>query len=116
KLVLELPGRPAGIAEGHQDLLRPLASADRLEDVLGRGEADMVLHAQGGLPAARRRMQHETAVGLYRAAEISRRAGVFAVVQRELQALEQGLQRHVDGTVDDQAERALIVVLADVRE
>src|SRR5687768_595571 len=37
QLVLELPRRPAGVAQRHQDLLGPLAAPDRLEDVLGGG-------------------------------------------------------------------------------
>jgi len=46
ELVLELPGRPAGIAERHQHAPRAFAPADGLEDVLRRGEADGFAHAQ----------------------------------------------------------------------
>src|SRR5207245_10272473 len=75
QLVLELAGRPAGVAEGHQHALGTFAAAYRLEDVLGRGEADHVAHAQCRLPVARRLVQHEAAIGLHRAAEIDRRCG-----------------------------------------
>src|SRR4051812_22855598 len=34
KLLLELAGRPAGIAQRHQHALRAIAAPDRLEDVL----------------------------------------------------------------------------------
>src|SRR5262245_47143725 len=42
QLVLELARRPAGVAQRDQKLLRPLAAADRLEDVLRGGEADVL--------------------------------------------------------------------------
>ncbi|MND06308.1 hypothetical protein D3C83_276010 [compost metagenome] len=61
-------------------------------------------------------MQHEAAIGLHRAAEVDRRVLAIAVTHRERQALEQRLQGHVDGAVDDDAERALVVVLADVSQ
>src|SRR5688572_9165884 len=38
QLVLELARGPAGVPEGHQHARRPFAAADRLEDVLRRGE------------------------------------------------------------------------------
>src|SRR2546421_3922852 len=50
ELLLELPGRPAGIAEGHQHALGAFAAADRFKDVLRGGEADRFAHAQRCLP------------------------------------------------------------------
>src|ERR1700730_3071778 len=46
-LGLELPGRPARIAERPQSAPRAVAFRDRLEDVKRRGEADAVIDRQG---------------------------------------------------------------------
>ena len=59
-------------------------------------------------------MQHEAALGLHRAAEVDRRLGEVLAVERQLDLLEQVLQLDVDRLVDDQAERALLGVLAQV--
>src|SRR5437764_9438203 len=116
ELLLELAGRPAGIAERHQYALRAFAAADRFENVLRGGEADRLAHAQRRLPVARRLVQHEAAIGLHRTAEIDRRFRHRAIGDRKRQALEEGLQRHVDRTVHHQAKRALVVMLADVSQ
>ena len=42
ELLLELAGRPAGVAERHEDVAGAVAAPDRLEHVLRRGEADVV--------------------------------------------------------------------------
>src|SRR5574340_547102 len=43
EFLFQLPFRPAGVTQGHQHVLRPLAFADRLEDILGGGKADMLV-------------------------------------------------------------------------
>src|SRR5438874_274113 len=63
QLVLELSGRPAGIAEGDEHALGAFAAPDRFEDVLRGGKAEDVAHAQRRLPVAHRRMQHEAPIG-----------------------------------------------------
>src|SRR5262249_28524970 len=66
---LELPWRPAGIAERQHRALRALAARDRLEDVERRGEANALVDRQGRvLDEKIRGVQHESASGLDRAA------------------------------------------------
>ena len=65
-------------------------------------------------------MQHEAPVGLHRAAEIHRH-GADGRRQRirlegDIDALEQGGDIHVDGTIDDDAQGALLVVFANVSQ
>src|SRR6185503_18867215 len=50
ELLLELAGLPAGVAERDEHVLRAFAAADGLEDVLGRGEADLVVDGKRRLP------------------------------------------------------------------
>ena len=61
-------------------------------------------------------MQHEAAIDLHRAAEMHRAFAQPGVVERDVDLLEQRGQRHVGRLVDDDAERAVLVVLADVGE
>jgi hypothetical protein len=68
------------------------------------------------LPVAERAVQHEAAVHLHRAAVEDRRAAERRVGQLDLDLLEQRGERHLDRAVDDDAERAVRVVLADERE
>jgi hypothetical protein len=49
------------------------------------------------LPFAGRRVQHETAIGLHRPAEVDRRIAQLVPFQRKRKTLEERLQRHVDG-------------------
>src|SRR5436309_404988 len=58
KLLLELAGRPARVAEGHEHAFGALAAADRFKNVLGGGEADHLAHAQRRLPVTRGLVQH----------------------------------------------------------
>ena len=68
-LVLELPRRPARIAEREHRALRTLAVRDRLQDIERRGEADAVVDRQGRvLDEEIGRVQHEAAPGLDRPA------------------------------------------------
>src|SRR5689334_18226434 len=53
ELVLKLSRRPAGVAQGDEQAPRAFAAPHGLEDVLGRGEADRLAHAQRRLPVAR---------------------------------------------------------------
>jgi hypothetical protein len=64
--------------------------------------------------AAERLVQHEASLGLHRAAEIDRRVGEVLAVEAQLDLLEQVPELDVDRLVDDQAERTLVVVLAQV--
>ena len=61
-------------------------------------------------------MQHEPAVDLHRTAEMDGRRAQRVVGERDVDLLEQRRQRHVDRLVDDDAQRAVLVVLAHVRE
>ncbi len=64
-LVLELAGRPAGIAERQDRALGAVAARDRLEDVERRGQADALVDRQSRiLDEEVARMQHETALGI----------------------------------------------------
>src|SRR5262249_2348814 len=68
-LVLELAGRPAGIAEREDRALRPVAASDRLENVERRGEADALVDRQRPvLDEEVARVQHEAALGIDRTA------------------------------------------------
>src|SRR4051812_24012781 len=73
QLLLDLAGRPAGIAQRDEHALRAFAAPDGLEDVLRSCEADRLADAERRLPVAGRLVQHEAAIGLYRTAEVDRR-------------------------------------------
>ena len=115
-LLLELSRRPAGVAQRHEHVLRALAARDRLEHVLRRREADVVVDGERGLPVAERPVQHEPAVDLDGTAEMHRHAAQLGVRERDVDLLEQRGERHVGRLVDDDAERAFRTVLADVGE
>src|SRR6185295_10510745 len=67
--LLELAGRPAGIAERQERAARPLAARDRLEDVERRRETDALVDRQRGvLDVEVGRMQDEAALGVDRSA------------------------------------------------
>ena len=112
-LVLQLAGRPARIAQGHQHLLRSVALAQRVENILGGGEADFTFHHQGGLPFADGLVQDEAAVHLHRPAEINGQIHEIRAMQFELDLFKQGLQGEIDGPIDDHPQRALFVVLTN---
>ena len=61
-------------------------------------------------------MQHEAAIDLHGAAEMHRPLAQLGVGERDVDLLEQRGERHVRRLVDDDAERAVLVVLADVRQ
>ena len=58
-------------------------------------------------------MQHETAIGLDRPAETDPEISDIGPVQLDIDLAEKTGQRHAEGTVDDDAHRALLAVLAD---
>ena len=116
ELLLELAGRPSRITERHEHVARTVAAAHGLENVLRSGETHVVGDGERRLPIAERAMQHEAAVDLHRAAEVNGRGAQSVVGQRDVDLLEQRGQRHVDGLVHDDAQRAVLVVLAHVRE
>src|SRR4051812_13020944 len=60
ELMLELPRRPAGVAERDEYLPRSFVAPDGFEDVFRRGEAHVGRNLQRRLPRAQRRVQHET--------------------------------------------------------
>ena len=59
-------------------------------------------------------VQHEAALGLHRSAEVNGLLGQLLAVQRELDLAKQLAQRDVEGPVDDQAQGAVLRVLAQV--
>ena len=48
--VFQLPGRPTGIAQRQDRVLRPRAPGNRLEDVDGRGQANAVVDIAASRP------------------------------------------------------------------
>ena len=88
-----MPLRPAALsprpAEMSREVVKPSCGVDR----------------QGRLPFPRRSMEHEAAIHLDRAAEVDGQAAACGVVQRDLDLLEQILERHVDRSIDDYAQR-----------
>ena len=61
-------------------------------------------------------MQHEAALGTHRAAGEHGLGLERAVRRAQIQLLEQAAQAHVERTVDDNTERALVIVFADQRD
>ena len=59
-------------------------------------------------------MQHETTIDLHRSAVMHARFPKIGIAQRNIDLFEECRQGHVDRLVDDDAERALVVVLANV--
>jgi hypothetical protein len=115
--VFQLTRAPAGVADGDQHALRTGAVGDGFEHVDRGGEGDVGGNLQGRGIAAGRRMQYEAAVVLHRAAEHDRlvhHAVAQPVGDFQVDPIEQHLHRHVGGLVDDDAEHALVVVLANI--
>jgi hypothetical protein len=112
----QLPGIPAGIAEGDDEFRGQAGAADRRQHVARTGQADFAIHRQRRLPLADRAMQHEAAVQLYRATEIDRQFGQIFGFQLEVDLVEQAGQIHVDRAIDDNPQRPVFVVLADIDE
>ena len=83
QFLLELARRPSGVAERDQDLIGPVALADRLQDVARSRQADARVDRQRRLPVAGRPMQHETAIDLHRPAEVHRQLAARVVVAAE---------------------------------
>jgi hypothetical protein len=94
-------------------LFGPAPLRQRFQHVLAGGHLQAAGHGHRGAVArpllGQLLVQHETALGLHRAAEEHRLLGQFLAVQRQLDLLEQVLQLDVDGLVDDQPQRALSV-------
>jgi hypothetical protein len=84
------------------------------QDVLGRGQRQLVVDAQRGLPVALSVVQHEAALNLYRPAEIDRHLFQIGLVQRDLNLVENLAQRQAQRPVHNNAQRAVLVVLADI--
>src|SRR5262245_46933140 len=61
-------------------------------------------------------MQNEASVYLYRPAKVDGQAAATLVAQRNVDLLEQGLQRHVDRSIHHNAQGSLLVVLTNVSE
>ena len=110
------PGRPAGVAQRNEHARRALAARDGFQHVLRRREPDVVADRERRLPVAERPVQHEAAVDLDRAAEMHGRVADVGIRERNVDLLEQRRQHHVGRLVDDDAERAVLVVLADERQ
>ena len=116
QLTLELPGLPAGVAERDEGIRGALAARHGREHVARGGHLDAVGHLVGVVPLPAGAMQHEAAVGVYRpAAQHRLRRDVLA------RGLELHLRQHVrephgQRLVENDAERALVGVLADERD
>jgi len=59
-------------------------------------------------------MQNKSAVPLHRSPKVDRQAGQRLIVQRDLDLLEQGRERHVDWPIDYDTQRSLLIVLTNV--
>ena len=94
----------------------PFAAGNGLEHVLRSRETDFIVDGERGLPVAERPVQHEAAIDLHGAAEMHRPLAQLGIGERNIDLLEERGQRHVRRLVDDDAERAVLVVLADVRQ
>ena len=108
-----LAGRPAGIAEGDDDVAGDafLPKDCRTSRELVR--PDLGARGQRRLPGTQRSVKNEAAVGLHRAAEIDRHPPQSRLHRAAARSFEQRRQRHVDRAVDDDPCWPL-VVLADV--
>ena len=112
----KLPGLPSRIPQRDEHVRRAVAAADGLEHVLGCGEAHVVADGECGLPVAEGPVQHESAVELHGSAEVDRRLAERLVGKGNVDLLEQGRELHVDRPVDDDTQRAVLVVLAHIGE
>src|SRR5256885_13922960 len=66
-LVLELPRRPAGIAQRQDGAARPRSASDRLENIECRSEADAFVDRQRRIFDEKvTGMQHTAALGIHR--------------------------------------------------
>jgi len=61
-------------------------------------------------------MQHETALGLHRPAKINRHLLQVRLMQRNIDLVEHLAQRQADRAIQHDAQRAVLVVLADVSQ
>ena len=71
------------------------------------------MYGDGGLPLTSWLVQYKAAVYLYRPAKVYRCGGDSLFMDVEVDLFEQGIERHVDGTVDDYAHGAIVIVFAD---
>jgi diguanylate cyclase (GGDEF)-like protein/PAS domain S-box-containing protein len=121
-LVLELPRRPARIAEREHGRERSVAARDRLEDIERRGEADALVDRQGRvLDKKIGRVEDETAAGLDRTA-FEHLHGARTLRQLDqvgrrnhIQLHQEVREGHVDRQlIDDDAHRTLGRMGADI--
>jgi hypothetical protein len=112
----QLPGIPAGITEGDDNFRGQPGATDRSQHVTRAGQANFAIHCQCRLPEANRPMQHKTTIQLHRATKIDRQAGEAFGIELDINFVEQARQIHVDRTIDDNAQRAVLVVLANIDE
>ena len=91
-----MAGSPAGIAQGQQAPLRAAAAGDVAQDIEAGGEPDAIADHHGAVVAIVGRMEHETATGLDRSAEMDADiATSFRPVDAELgQQIGEGQRPH----------------------
>jgi hypothetical protein len=81
EFVFELAGGPAGVAERHQHFAGLAVRGQGLQHVAGAGEADTVSLTFRSNARRRRAVQHESPVGLHRAAEIHGQVGKLGLLK-----------------------------------
>src|SRR5437667_2318190 len=108
---VELPRRPPGIAQGEKALARPLAFADRTQDIEGCGHRDIAVDDERRRFIVIGGVQHEAAPGFDRTAEIHR-TRVGDVARRDVELRKQLTHRQrAERLVDHKAHRPGIVAV-----
>ena len=113
-LRLELTRAPARVAECDDGSCGPLAASHGREDVLGDGDLDRGRCIHGRIEFSVRFVQHEAAIGVDGAAAQDRLAVLCARAHLERELAEDLGDSHRRRPVDDDAQRPLLIVLADI--
>lgn len=76
----------------------------------------MLVDRECRLPFTDRSMQYEAAVGLHRPTKKYRQISKTVSFKRHVNFLEERCQAHVNRSIDDHAERALVIVFGDINK
>ena len=97
-------------------MFRPFAPGHRGKDIRRRRYPDSGRHLHRRFPAVRRIVQHEAAFELHRPPAQHRLAGADGIGVPEIELIEDLAEIHVHRPVDDQAQRPVLRVFADIRD
>src|SRR5580704_10952474 len=112
KLFLQLAAVPAGVPQGDNGLLGPLAARHGRQYVPRRGHVQRIGDLERRIPFAERAMHDEAAIGLHRSTAQYLPLPEGSLAELDLELIEYFPHAHRQGLVEDQSERAVRIVIA----